>query len=99
MYMRKVKSQPNISCSAVSPYVQIIDSVIISKVPITQSLTCIVSHKFPDDLINPSQDFVSCLMTPPETMQQKESDQELLNPIEWERRIRMRKQRQNRASS
>lgn len=101
--MRKVKSQPNISCSATinSPYVQtVVDSVIISKVPINQSLSCIASHKFPDDLLNPSQDFISCLMSPPDTAQKKEINQEeILEPYEWERRMRLRKQRQNRASS
>ena len=89
--MRRVKSQPNIaSCNAISPNVQaILDSVIVSKVPISQSMSCIVSHKFPDDLLNPNQDFVSCLMMPSDANKKEE----VLTIEATERRCRTRKQR------
>lgn len=101
--MRRVKSQPNIACSASpnpTPYIQtVLDSVIVSKVPISQSISCIVSHKFPDDLINPSEDFVSCLMIPPDINKKNNSEILIETPAELDRRNRLRKQRQHRASS
>lgn len=100
MYIRRVKSQPNILCCA-SPnlnYIHtVIDSVIVSKVPISQSLTCIITHKFPDDLLDPNKDFVSCLMMPSDN--NKKTDTEIIEQaVESGTRNRLRRQK-HRAST
>ena len=50
-----------------SPSVTLIDAVILTKAPIHQAVSCIVSNEFPDDIIsgkNVNRDLVACLASP-----------------------------------
>jgi hypothetical protein len=50
-----------------APQVTLVDAVILTKAPIHQAVSCIVSNEFPDDIIsgkNVNKDLVACLASP-----------------------------------
>lgn len=54
----------------------IIDAVVITKTPINQAVSCVVSNNFPQGIIDnkPTPEIVTCMMTPCEPPRQIENE-------------------------